>query len=67
MSDLSIGTDLVAVADVLGQVLGEVADAPAGVLRARQDALRVEAFAEPGDVQRLIVGADRVERLVPRR
>ncbi len=54
-----------AVADVLGQVLGEVADAPGGVARSGEDALGVEPGAEPGDVQRLVVRADGVEGVVP--
>ena len=54
------GYRLVAVADMLGQVLGDVADAAVGVLRPGQDALGVEAVAEPGDVQRLVLVADGV-------
>ena len=57
---------LVAVADVLGQVLGEVADASAGILRPGEHALGVEPVAEPGHVQRLVPVADGVEGLVPR-
>ena len=63
MRRLVLGAGLVAVADVLGQVLGEVADAPAGVPRTGQNALRVE----PHDVQGFVVVADRAERLVPGR
>ena len=58
---------LVAVADVLGQVLGEVADAPAGVLGSGEHALGVEPGTEPGHVQRLVLVADGVEGLVPGR
>ena len=64
---LGVGGGLVAVADVLGQVLGEVADAPAGVLRSGEHALGVEPRAEPGYVQRLVLVADGVEGLVPGR
>ena len=59
------GGALVAVADMLGQVLGEVADAPASVLRSGEHALRVEPLTEPGDVQWLVVLADCVECLIP--
>jgi hypothetical protein len=44
---LGVGGGLVAVAEVLRQVLGEVADAPAGVPGSGQDALGVEPGAEP--------------------
>jgi hypothetical protein len=57
----------VAVADVLGEILGDVADAPVSVLGPGQDALGVEAIAEPGDVQRLVIVADGVECFVPGR
>src|ERR1035441_9954136 len=50
---LGVGGGLVTVADVLGQVLGEVADAPAGVLGSSEHALGIEAVAEPGYVQRV--------------
>ena len=55
----------VALGDGLGQVLGEVADAAIRVFGSGEDALGVEAVAEPGDVQRLILVADGVECLVP--
>ena len=64
---LGVGFCFVAVGDVLGQVLGDVADAPVGVFRPAENALCVEAVAEPGDVQRLVILADGVERVVPRR
>ena len=54
MVGLGAGGGLVAVAEVLGQVLGEVADAPAGVLLSGEDALGVEALAEPGHVPGLV-------------
>ncbi len=56
---LGTGLRLVAV----GYLLGQVADAPGRVLRSGQDALGVELGAEPGDVQRLIIPADGVERV----
>jgi hypothetical protein len=62
---LGVGGGLVAVADVLGQVLGQVADAPAGVPGSGEYALGVEPGAEPGHVLRLVVVADGVEGLVP--
>jgi hypothetical protein len=62
---LGVGGGLVAVGDVLGQVLGEVADAPGRVAASGEHALGVELRAEPGDVQRLVVVADGVECLVP--
>ena len=58
---------LVAVGDVLGQVLGEVADAPVRVLGPGEHALGVEAVAEPGGVQRFVLVADGVERVIPGR
>jgi hypothetical protein len=57
----------VAVAEVLGQVLGEVADALAGVAGSGEDALGVEPGPEPGHVLRLVTVAYGVEGLVPGR
>jgi len=57
----------VAVAEVLGQVLGEVADAPVRIPRPGKNALGVELGAEAGDVPRLVLVADGVEGLVPGR
>ena len=65
MLGLGVGCGLVAVANMLGQVLGEVADAPAGIPGSGQHALGVEPGAEPGHVQRLVPVADGVEGLVP--
>lgn len=62
-----LGARLVTVTDVLGQVLGEAADAPAGALRSGQDALRIEPVAEPQHVPRTALFADRAECLVPGR
>jgi hypothetical protein len=64
---LVVGGGLVAVGDVLGEVLGQVPDAPRGVPGPGQDALRVESRPEPGDVQRLVLVADRVECVIPGR
>jgi hypothetical protein len=64
---LAVACGLVAVAEVLGQVLGEVADAPAGVLRSGEDALGVEPLAELGHVLGFVTVADGVEGLVPGR
>jgi hypothetical protein len=44
---LGVGLSLMAPADVLGQVFGQVADAPAGVLGPGQHALGVEAEVVP--------------------
>jgi hypothetical protein len=62
---LGRGVGLVASGDVLGEVFGQVADAPARVLRPGEHALGVELGPEPGHMQRVIVRADRVEGLVP--
>ena len=63
---LRAGVGLVAVGDLLGQVLGEVADSPGGVLGPGQHALGVELRAEPGHVRRVIVRADRIQGPGPR-
>jgi hypothetical protein len=55
---LRVGVGLVAVGDVLGDVFGQVADAPVRVLGPGQHALGVELRAEPGHVQRIIGRAD---------
>ena len=65
VSPLGVACGLVAVGDVFGEVLGQVADAAGRVLRPAQDALGVEPVPEPGHVQRLILVADGVEGLVP--
>jgi hypothetical protein len=57
----------VAAGDVLGEVFGQVADAAAGVLGPGEHALGVELGPEPGHMQRIIVRADPVQRLVPGR
>ncbi len=62
---LGVAVFMVAVAEVLGQVLGEVADAPAGISRSGQHSFSIEPGAEPGHVQRLVLVADGVEGLVP--
>jgi len=67
VAHLVVGLRGVAVSDVLGEVLGQVADAAACVLRPGQDALRVEAVSEPGYMRRFGVRADRIERFVPGR
>jgi len=54
MRPLRVSLGVMAVADLLGQVLGQVADAPGRILRAREHALGVEALAEPGHVVRLV-------------
>jgi hypothetical protein len=54
----------VAVAELLGQVLGEVADAPGRVLGPGEHALGVELGPEPGHVPRVIVRADCVKAVL---
>ena len=54
----------VASGDVLGEVFGQVADAPAGVLGPGEHALGVELGPKPGHMQRIIMRADRIEGLV---
>ena len=63
MRRLVLGVGLVAVAELFGQVFGEVADAPAGVFGSGEDALGVEPCAEPGDVQRLVLVAEQAAQL----
>ena len=63
MRALGVGVRAVAVADLLGQVLGQVADAPVSVLGPGEHALGVEPDAEPGQVVGLV--AELVEGLVP--
>ena len=65
MVALAVGFGVVAVGDVLGEVLGQVADTAVCVLAPGQDALCVEAVAEFGDVQGFVVISDGVERVVP--
>jgi hypothetical protein len=45
---LGVGVELVAVAELLGQVLGQVADAPVRVPRSGQHAFSAELLPEPG-------------------
>ena len=65
MRPFGVGLGLVAVGHLLGQVLGQVADAPGRVLRAGQHALGVEPVPEPGHMHRLVLVPDRVQGLVP--
>ena len=51
--------------DLLGQVLGQVADAAVGVPGPGEHALSVEPGPEAGHMLRLISRADRVERVIP--
>ena len=62
---LSIGVGLVAVAELLGQVLGQISDAPSGVFGPGEHTLGVELSAEPDHMQRLIIWANGVQGLVP--
>ena len=61
---LAGGAGGVAGRELLGEVFGEVADAPGRVLGSGEDALGVELGPEPGDVQRLVARADGVQGLV---
>ena len=65
MGALGVGGGLVAVGDLLGEVFGQVADAAGCVLRSGEHALGVESVPEPGHVQRFIVVADGVQRVIP--
>ena len=58
-----IGVGTVAVAELLGQVLRQIADAPVSVLGPGEHTLSVEPCAEPGHVVGL--AAELVQRLVP--
>jgi len=58
---LRVGVGLVAVAHLLGQVLGQVADAPRRILRAREHAVSAELNPEPGHMPRLVLGADGIK------
>jgi hypothetical protein len=62
---LLVGGRLVAAVDALGEVLGQVADAPGRLRATGQDSLRVELDAEPGDVDRFGLLVQVVERLFP--
>ena len=63
---LRVSVSLVAVADLLGQVLGQVPDTPRRILRPGEHALGVEPDPEPGQMPRLIPVSDGIKRLVPR-
>ena len=58
MCPSGVGIGLVAVAYLLGEVLGQVADAPRGILGPSKHALSVEPDPEPGHMPRLGLGAD---------
>src|SRR5258708_18919349 len=61
------GVGAVTVADVLRQVLSQVADAPGRAARSGEHALSVEPRTESSRVQRLVIGTDGIERVVPGR
>ena len=65
MLALRVSLGVVAVAELLGQVFGQIADAPAGVLRSGEHALGVELGPEPGHMRRVVVRADGVQGVVP--
>jgi hypothetical protein len=65
MPTLGIVVGVVAVAELLGQVFGQVADAPGGVLGGGEHALGVELGAEPDHMPWLVVVGDGVQGLVP--
>ena len=60
-----VSVGLVAVAELLGQVLSQIADAPGGVLRSGKHALGVELGPGPDHMPRFIIRADSVKGLVP--
>ena len=61
------GLGVVAVGDLLGQILSQVADAASRVLGPSEHSLGVEPLPEPGHVMGFSVGADIVQGLVPGR
>ena len=64
---LRAGGGLVAVAHLLGEVLGQVADAPGRVRGPGEHALGVEPFPEPGHVPGQVIAADGIQGLIPGR
>ena len=67
MLALGIGVWVVAVAELLGQVLGQIADAPGGVLGPGEHALGVEFGPEPDHMPRLVIRADSIQGVIPGR
>jgi hypothetical protein len=65
MLTLRVSAGLVAVAELLGQVLGQVADAPGGVFGPGEHALGVELGPEAGHMQGLVIIGDGVQGLIP--
>jgi len=65
MYPLGVGGRLMAVGHLLGEVFGQVPDAPGRVLGPGQHALGVEPFPEPRHVHRLVLLADAVQRVIP--
>jgi hypothetical protein len=65
MSALRVGVGLVAVAELLGEVLGQIADAAGGALGPGEHALGVELGPEPGHMQRLILRTNGVQGVIP--
>jgi hypothetical protein len=63
MCPLRVSLGAVAVAELLGEVFGQVADAPGRVFGSGEDALDVEPVPEPGHVMGLV--AELVQGLVP--
>src|SRR5690348_9102548 len=61
MLTLEVSLGVVAVTELLGQVLSEVADAPARVLGPGEHTLGVELGPEPGHMRRVVVRADGVD------
>jgi len=57
---LGAGGRLVAVGHVFGEVFRQVSDAAGRVFRPAEHALSVELRPKPCDMQRLVIGADRV-------
>ena len=57
----------VAVAHLLGEVLGQVADAPRRVRGSGEHALGVEPFPEPGHMPGQVIAADGIQGLIPGR
>jgi hypothetical protein len=62
---LSVAVWLVAVPELLGQVLGQIADAAGGILGPGENALGVELGPKPGHMPGLVIIGDGVQCLIP--
>ncbi len=62
-----VSVRLMAVAELLGQVLGQISDTPGGVLGPGEHALGVELGPEPHHMPRIVIRADGVQGFIPGR